>query len=326
MILRIVIVDRSDGADSSRLGDLGSAVNVPGAEFKVQRLLPADLRQVHPDTSVVFVRAGYWNDVERLLELAPAVSWVHVNMTGVDHLPVDRMESAGVILTTCRGVLDLAIAEFVLGSVLLWSKGLLRSALDTRERRTDYREPKANSELNALIIGTGNIGSECARVFRQAGFGRIVGIRRTPVPLPDFDDVASVEVMPIQISQHDVVVSCLPATSATDGLIGSAVLRQLRKESVFINVGRGSTVDHMALAEEMNARAGTVAVLDVTEPEPLPMDHPLWDCSNVVISPHMSGDTVGRHDAFAALFVENLRRYCSGDELLNRVGQPPESA
>ncbi|PCC52173.1 D-2-hydroxyacid dehydrogenase [Brevibacterium aurantiacum] len=321
MILRIAVIDRSDGAYSSLLGDLDSAANVSGTELKVQRLLPEDLRQVHPDTSVVFVRAGYWNDIDRLLELAPAVSWIHVNMTGVDHLPVDGMESTGVILTTCRGVLDNAIAEFVLGSVLLWSKGLLRSALDTRERRTEYREPKANSELNALIIGSGNIGSECARVFRQAGIGRIVGICRTPVPLPDFDDVASVKELPLHVGQHDVVVSCLPATRATDGLIGSAMLRQLRKESVFINVGRGSTVDHATLAEEMNARAGAVAVLDVTDPEPLPLDHPLWDCSNVVISPHISGDTVGRHDAFAALFLENLRRYCSGEDLLNRVGR-----
>lgn len=326
MMLRIAIIDRSDGADSSLLGDLGSAVNVPGTKFTVQRLLPEELSLVYPDTSVVFVRAGFWNDVERLLELAPAVSWIHVNMTGVDHLPVDRMESAGVILTTCRGVLDHAIAEFVLGSVLLWSKGLLRSALDTQERRTDYREPKANSELNALIIGTGNIGSECARVFQQAGFGRIVGIRRTPIPLPDFDEVASVRELQLQVGQHDVVVSCLPATTATDGLIGSAVLRQLREDSVFINIGRGSTVDHLALAEEMNARAGAIAVLDVTDPEPLPSDHPLWDCSNVVISPHMAGDTVDRHDAFAALFLENLRRYSSGEDLLNRVGQPPKSA
>lgn len=325
MMLRIAIIDRSDGADSTLLDDLGSAVSLPGTKFTVQRLLPDELRQVHPDTSVVFVRAGYWNDVERLLELAPAVSWIHVNMTGVDHLPVDRLGTAGVILTTCRGVLDHAIAEFVLGSVLLWSKGLLRSALDTQQRRTNYREPKANAELNALIIGTGNIGSECARVFRQAGFGPIVGIRRTPIALPDFDEVASVGKLSALIGQHDVVLACLPATTATDGLIGSAVLGQLREESVFINIGRGSTVDHLALAEELNARSRAVAVLDVTDPEPLPADHPLWDCSNVVISPHMSGDTVGRHDAFASIFLENLRRYCVEEKLLNRVGQSSKS-
>ncbi|WP_240372047.1 D-2-hydroxyacid dehydrogenase [Brevibacterium zhoupengii] len=326
MMLRVAVIDRSDGADSFLLGDLGSAVNVSEAEFAVQRLLPTELRQVHPDTSVVFVRAGYWNDVESLLEIASSLTWLHVNMTGIDHLPVDRLEAAGVILTNCSGVLDHAIAEFVLGGMLLWSKGLLRSALDTRERQTEYREPKANSELNALIIGTGNIGSECARVLRQAGVGRIVGIRRTPVPLPDFDAVLSGGALSDQIGQHDVIVSCLPASKATDGLIGSDVLRRLREESVFINVGRGSTVDHLALAEEMNARAKAVTVLDVTDPEPLPSDHPLWRCSNVVISPHMSGDTIGRHDAFATLFLENLRRYCAGEDLLNRVGQQPKTA
>ena len=320
MLTRIAIIDRSDGAESTLLNDLGAAVSDPGIELEVQRLLPDDLREVHPDTSVVFVRAGYWTEVDRLLEFAPAVSWIHVNMTGVDHLPVGRLESAGVILTTSRGVLDRAIAEFVLGSVLLWSKGLLRSALDTQERRTEYREPKANAELNALIIGTGNIGSECAHMFRESGFGRIVGVRRTPIALPDFDEVLSVAELQAQVGGHDVVLSCLPANTTTAGLIGPAVLKRLREECVFINVGRGATVDHLALAKEMSARSEAVAVLDVTDPEPLPSSHPLWELSNVVISPHMSGDTVSRHDAFASLFLDNLRRFCAGEGLLNRVG------
>lgn len=323
MPMKIAIIDRSDGVDSALLNDLGMALHDLGIEIEVQRFIPESLPHIHPDTAMVFVRAGYWNEADRLLELAPAVKWIHVNMTGVDHLPVDRIDSAGVILTTCRGVLDHAIAEFVLGSVLLWSKGLLRSSLDTREARTRYREPKANAELNALIIGTGSIGSECARVFRRAGFGRIVGIRRTPTPQSDFDEVLGVGELQNQVGHHDVVLSCLPGNATTGGLLGSSVLRQLREESVFINVGRGSAVDHGALAQAMGARPGSVAVLDVTDPEPLPSDHPLWNCSNVVISPHMSGDTVGRHDAFASLFLDNLRRFCTGEGLLNRVGQAP---
>lgn len=317
---KVAIIDRSDGADSQLLNDIPAALNGGRQAIEVQRLLPVQLADLDPGTDVVFVREGYWNEIDRLLATAPELSWIHVNMTGVDHLPVNRLNRAGVRLTTCRGVLDRAIAEFVLGGVLLWSKGLLRFLADTHDRVTVYREPRANDELRTLIIGSGNIGSECARTLRHAGFDWITGVRRRIAPSPEFDEVHGPADLGRLLAANDVVIACLPANDDTKGMIGRAELRGLKDSSVFINVGRGSTVDNAALAEAMLARPDAAAVLDVTEPEPLPPDHPLWECTNVVISPHMSGDTAGRHDAFAALFIENLQRYCCGRDLLNQVG------
>src|SRR5699024_6784255 len=317
--MKVAVIDRPDGADSKHLDDIPSSLDDLQKAVEVQRLLPNQLSHIDSDTEVVFVRAGYWNEADLLLQLAPNVSWIHVNMTGVEHLPVSRMVRAGVKLTTCRGVLDRARSGFVLASVLLWSKGVLQSVIDTHRRKTVYRELKANGELTALIIGSGSIGSACAHTMRQAGLSRITGIRRRPEPIPEFDEVCGPEDLQRLIGENDVVVACLPATDETRGIIGRPELEQARDESVFVNVGRGSTVDHIALAEIMLARPGAVAVLDVTDPEPLPENHPIWERENVVISPHMSGDTASRHDAFALLFIDNLRRYSSGEELRNQV-------
>lgn len=316
---KVAVIERSDGVDSQLLNEIPAALAFDQQAIELQRLFPTQLADLNPDTDAVFVREGYWNEIDKLLEMAPEVSWIHVNMTGVDHLPVKRLKREGVRLTTCRGVLDRAIAEFVLGGVLLWSKGLLRSQVDTRNRVVVHREPKANSELSALIIGSGSIGSECARTLRNSGFNKLTGIRRRPDPLPEFDEVHGPEDLGRLIAENDVVIACLPANDDTHGMIGRAQLEQLKSSSVFINVGRGPTVDNLSLAKAMLVRPNAAAVLDVTSPEPLPPDHPLWECANVVISPHMSGDTACRHDAFTSLFIENLQRYCRGKDLLNQV-------
>ncbi len=317
--MKLAIIDRPDGADSRLLGDISGQLADLDIEVEVQRLQPNEVDSIDPDTSAVFVRAGYWSNAEVLLEVVPGLRWIQVAMTGVDHLPVERIMSAGVQLTNSRGVLDQAIAEFVLGSVLIWSKGLLRSTMDTRLHRTEYRESKSNAELKTLIIGTGSIGSACASALRAAGFGKIDGIRRTGSAHPDFDEVFIGADLREQVGCYEAVIACLPLTPLTDGLIGSSELSQLGTESVFVNVGRGATVDNRALAAQLDLRPESAAVLDVTEPEPLPIDHPLWSCPNVVISPHISGDTRARHDAFASLFLTNLRRFCTQSDLINLV-------
>lgn len=313
-MLKICVVDRPDGADDPRIGQLEGRCSL-------QRILPAGLSEVSADTEVAFIRAGYWNEIDALLDLAPALRWVHVTMAGVDHLITDRFVASGVTLTNSQGVLDDAIAEFTVASALMWSKGLVRSAHDTKSRESNYRELLGNDELRALIIGAGGIGTACATALRRVGVSSVAGVRRSARPLDPavFDATLAFSDLPTKVGEYSVVVAALPATSETEGALDRTIFDALAQQSVFINVGRGVTADNVALANAMKARPEAAAILDVTDPEPLPRDHPLWDCANVVISPHMSGDTANRHAKFTDLFLENLSRYESGLDLMNQV-------
>lgn len=310
--LRIAILDRPGGADSPLFANLPS-------HCEVQRLLPEAISTLDPRTEVMLIRGGFWTDMESLLELAPGLKWIHVNMAGLDHIDLQFLEDRDVMLTNSKGVLDAAIAEFVMGAVLQWSKGLHVSVLDTQQHRWVPREPLANRSVTTLVLGAGSIGTECARALKGAGFGAIAGFRRHPLNLdPIFDEYVSAEELPVRIGDFNAVVACLPASPSTEGFINRRLLEGLGRAAVFVNVGRGSTVDQVALADVLAARPASLAVLDVTAPEPLPHGHPLLSIRNVVISPHMAGETVERHDSFTALFIDNLQRYCNGTPLKNR--------
>ncbi|WP_051298098.1 D-2-hydroxyacid dehydrogenase [Brevibacterium album] len=312
--VRVCIIDRPDRAGAQALAAVAG-------ECRAQVLLPEELEHIDPATEAVFVRAGYWNDVDRLLDLTPRLRWVHIAMAGVDHLLTDRLRASSVVLTNSRGVLDSAIAEFVAAAVLLWSKGLLVSANDNRAGRFRYREPLGNEELTTLVVGAGGIGSACARALRALGAPLVHGVRRSErTQDPAFDSGITFEEAASRLGGYRAVVAALPADRTTEGLLDAAFLAGLGPETVFVNVGRGRTVDNVALARAMADRPGSAAVLDVTEPEPLPEGHPLLACENVVISPHMSGDTRKRHERYAALFLENLARFEAGEPLVNEVG------
>jgi phosphoglycerate dehydrogenase-like enzyme len=117
----------------------------------------------------------------------------------------------------------------------------------------------------------------------------------------------------------DFVIDVLPGTASTTRLFDAAVIAGMQPTARFINVGRGSTVDQSALTEALRAERIAGAALDVFEDEPLPEDDPLWDLPNVVVSPHMSGDFAGFPQALVELFVDNLRRYLTGEPLRNVV-------
>ena len=311
--LRVAILDRPNGADSQLLATLEPRV-------RLQRVLPSTVHTLDPRTEVMLIRGGFWADMERLLELAPGLRWIHVNMAGLDHLNLTLLGERGVILTNSQGVLDRPIAEFVTGAVLLWSKGLYQSVLHTQQGCWSPREPLSNRSMSALILGAGGIGAECARAFKELGIGAVAGFRRDPRRLdPIFDEYLSAEQLPERIGDFDVVVCSLPAADSTESLVNERLLTSLGQAVVFINVGRGGTVDQEALAVALSQRPLSLAVLDVTVPEPLPTGHPLLQCPNVVISPHMAGETVERHDNFSRVFIDNLDRYLEGSPLKDRT-------
>ena len=151
---------------------------------------------------------------------------------------------------------------------------------------------------------------------------RVIGTRRSDKPSADYiEKVGKPGDLLKMLPEADVVALAVPLTKETKGLINAEALKAMKQGSYLINIARGEVVDTEALIEALNSKQLAGAGLDVTSPEPLPKGHPLWSTPNVVITPHMASNSVVTDTRRAALFRENLRRFASGEPLLNVVNK-----
>jgi phosphoglycerate dehydrogenase-like enzyme len=250
---------------------------------------------------------------------ASTLKWVHVSAAGVSQLLFDELIRSDVVYTNSRGVLSTAIAEFALGFVLDMAKDSHGSFRLQQEQRWQHRTTRKIQGQTALVVGTGSIGREIARLFRATGL-QVSGAGRTARPGDeDFDHIHSSRQLAAVAHDYDYVVLAAPLTADTKGLLGPEVLAAMKPSARLINVGRGELVDTAALTDALASGSIAGAALDVVHPEPLPEGHPLWTMENVIITPHMSGDTEDYLDDLGKLFVDNLKRYRNGEPLENVV-------
>ena len=245
--------------------------------------------------------------------------WVHVAAAGVDKLLFPALVQSEVVVTNARGVFDRPIAEFVLAVILAHAKELHASRDLQRAHVWRHRETQRVQHTNAMIIGTGGIGRETARILRAVGM-RVRGVGRTTRSNdPDFGQLVDSDRLALHVPWADYLVNAAPLTDRTRGLLDAHVFAAMKPTSYLVNVGRGaSLVEHDLLAALEEGRIAG-ATLDVFEQEPLPGDHPLWDAPGVTVSPHMSGDVVGWLDTLTEQFLDNALRWLDGQPLLNRV-------
>lgn len=247
--------------------------------------------------------------------------WVHSASAGVDRLLTPEVVSSEVTLTSSRGVLDDAMAEYVLGLVLAVLKDLPGTVRRQLDRRWEHRPTWRLAGRRALVVGPGSIGVSVARLLDAVGVevdaaGSHARPARSGEPfgsVHDSSDLARV------VGAYDLFVLCAPLTDRTRGLVGETVLHAVRPGTILINVGRGPLVDESALLPALRKGCLAAVALDVVEHEPLPPSSPLWSEPGVLISPHMAGDTVGWREDLLALFVDNLRRFRGGLPLRNVV-------
>jgi phosphoglycerate dehydrogenase-like enzyme len=259
------------------------------------------------------------------LAAAPQLVWVQAGSSGVErYLRVPELVQRGeIVLTNMRGTSASAIADHAFAMLLALTRRLeprLAAGREGRwERELDGAEAIALEGRTLLVAGLGSIGTEVAR--RAAGFGmRVIATRRSAAPAPDFVELAA----PPQrlhelLAQADVVVICLPLTAETEGLFSREAFAALKPGAYLVNVARGRIVDTDALLEALESGRLAGAGLDVTDPEPLPPDHPLWRRDDVVITPHVAGDAALSEERETELYCENLRRFAAGEPLLNAV-------
>ena len=260
-----------------------------------------------------------------VMRAAPRLKWVQHLAAGVDGFTSHADEfPAGVTLTSLSGAYGQSISECVLTMVLsLYKRFPLYR--DNQSAALWHDEGRQESPVGKrlLILGAGNIGCAVAKLFRPFGC-HITGVRRVPRALPpEFDEMITLDALDEALPQADIVVCALPNTPATAGLFSRERLALLHERAVLVNVGRGNLIDCAALAERLEAGLLWGAGLDVTDPEPLPADHPLWRCKNALITPHITGGCFGHlratEEFMYNLCRDNLVRFRDGRPLLNLV-------
>jgi phosphoglycerate dehydrogenase-like enzyme len=279
----------------------------------------SDLAEALAGADVLFAWRPRSGLLEPTWERAVDLRWVQAASAGVEDLLFPGLVDSHVVLTNARGVFDDAIAEYVLGLLLTFSKGLPGVLERQRRREWSDRDTERLAGKRLLVVGVGSIGRAIGKACKAIGMTvRGVGTAARGGDAV-FARVVGSEDLADACAWADVVVNALPATPETRRRFDEEVFAAMRPSTRFVNIGRGSTVDERALVLALQEGRLAGAALDVFEREPLPQDSPLWDMSNVIVSPHVSGNFAGWREAVVVLFVENLQRYLTGRPLRNVV-------
>ena len=250
---------------------------------------------------------------------ANALKWLQLNMSGYEGYPQAMPE--GVPVTNTRGAFGLAISEHMLGMLLMLKKRL-HQYRDNQKKCLWHDEGNVTSIEGACIltVGLGNIGSDFARKVKALG-AYTIGIKRNTESCPDYiDELYTLDKIDELIPRCDVIALSIPNDSTTYRLMNRERIAMMKQGAVLLNVGRGAAVDTDALAEAVE-EGRIMAGVDVTDPEPLPEDHPLWKQENAIITPHISGffHLPQTLDRIVGIACDNLKRFNRGEALENVV-------
>ena len=276
-----------------------------------------------------WVDARFYTSVEEMLELAPhaeigwfdlekkepmlaairgakKLKWLNSIYAGLDFLPFDLLRERGTIVTNGAGINALTIAEYVVMGMLTVAKGY-REVVRAQDRHEWLLDSPGKRELagsKALLLGYGAIGKLIET--RLAAFDvAVTKVRRSPGP-----ETLGPDQWRARLGEFDWVILAVPATPETDAMIGAAELAAMKPDAVLLNIARGAVVDQAALIAALTERRIAAAFLDVTTPEPLPADSPLWNLPNAHITMHLSGRAQDKMFQRAAeRFVTNLHRW-----------------
>jgi phosphoglycerate dehydrogenase-like enzyme len=277
-----------------------------------------DAYAMAPGAEVGWLDMQVARNTGRAIELGDSLKLVTTIYAGTDAFPLAAMRARGTRLCNGVGINATAVAEYAVMGMLNLAKDFpaIVRAQDRREWLLDAPGKVELEDSKALIIGFGAIGRRIGRMLE--GFGvQVTGVRRSET---DEQNMLGPKAWKARLGDFDWVVVAAPATSETAHLIGAPELAAMKDSAYLVNIARGSLIDREALIAALEAKQIAGACLDVTDPEPLPAEHPLWAVPNTIITMHLSGRAQTRmFQRAAALFLDNLARYQGGEPLINEV-------
>ena len=280
---------------------------------------PAEERDLVADARVV---TGITVE-EELLDEAERLELFACTFAGTDHVPMDALAERGVAVTNAGGIHAPGIAEQAIGNVLAFARRLHEGWRRKQNREWRHFQSGELTDSTVTVVGLGSIGQ--AVVQRLQGFEvETIGVRYTPEKGGPTDEVVGFDEDAIHeaFARSEYVIIACPLNDMTRGLVGEDEFATLPPDAVVVNTARGPIVDTDALVAALRWNKIRGAALDVTDPEPLPEDHPLWNLENCLITPHTGGHTPKHWERLADIVAENVRRLEAGEELENQVLAP----
>ena len=258
------------------------------------------------------------------LETAKNLRWVHCPSAGVEHCPLEEYLARDVILTNSQGCYGPEIAEHAFGLLFALTRGIGSQTKQMRERKWGHDGPRP-IEMRGMtmgIVGLGGIGREVARRAKAMDMN-VIAVDAEPMLAERFamvDEVRLVDdgLKPL-LARSDVVVLCCPSTPKSRGMIAAEQFSHMKAGAYLVNVARGKLVQTPALMDALASGKLAGAGLDVTDPEPLPADHALWEQPNVVITSHIAGQSQFSWERVQRVFVDNAERFARGLPMLSVV-------
>lgn len=287
-----------------------------------------DFYDCNRDSAALLGRIGdyeviYGHPDPAWLKRAARLRWLCSDFAGVEkYLDEAIWPSPDCLLSNSSGAYGPAIAEHIVMVLLMLLRRMPEYQSAMAERAWPCLTPiRALTGSRVVVLGTGDVGRSAARRLKALG-ASVTGVCRSGRSEdPAFDRVLPVGQLNELLPQADALVMALPATAETAGVLSRERIALLGPQALVVNVGRGSAIDQPALVEALTARRLAGAALDVMEPEPLPPDHPLWQCPNTILTPHVSGNmALGLTcDLDVDMFCRDLGRYAAGEPLENLV-------
>jgi len=286
---------------------------LPDAEIAVAET-PAEERELIPHARIV---AGFNIDSD-LLDRAENLELFACSFAGTGHLPMNALEEAGVAVTNASGVHGPNISEYVIGALISLARDFPRAARNQNERVWQSYGTRELHGSTVTIVGLGAIGQ--AVVDRLDPFGvDTIGVRYSPEKGGPTDEVLGFDEIHDALRRTDAVVLACPLTDATRSLLDDEAFKTLPPHAHLVNIARGGVVDTDALVNALQSNDIGAAFLDVTDPEPLPADHPLWGFDNVRITPHNAGHSPVYFERLSDIVAANYEALETGEEIENRV-------
>ncbi|SDI53883.1 D-2-hydroxyacid dehydrogenase [Alteribacillus bidgolensis] len=254
------------------------------------------------------------------IEEAKTLKWIMIISAGMDLMPFEAIHDKGILVTNAKGIHKKPMAEYTMSMILQYARK--SDVLKEQERMKHWNRKVEMTEINQQsigVLGAGAIGQEIARLSKAFGL-QTIGLNKNGLQVDYIDKTVTKNNLDFLLKKVDYVVSVLPATRETHHFISQKAFKTMKKDAVFINIGRGQTLNEEALINALHNGEIAHAILDVFDQEPLPEDHPFWEMDNVTVTPHISGISSYYLPRAMDIFKQNLKIYRKGDNrFINQI-------